>query len=768
VSPASGRSAGAAEQELLAVLLVGAGPDDEVFFRALLSQPEGSGAFDLRASASLADAMERLIAAPGSVVLLNVAAADRGGLNQLERLQAVAPDAAVLVLWAQEDGDAARALLRAGAADVIRRSELSGRVLWRALRYARERASAMRQARTTDVRFRRSIEAAPDAVITSNAEGRIVGWNEAARTVFGWDAAEVLGRSLVEIIIPPELNDRYEGSFARRGAGPGHPLHRFETEALRRDGTRITVQVALARIEEPGGALLTAFIRDISTRVAAEAELRKARDYNESLLNSMPGVMALVGADGRIKKLGANTVRLTGYTLDDLPDNVLDLVVPEQRVMAESELRRCIETGSSSAQVTFLNRNGARLPLELTGTRIQHGGEVELLIVGLDLTERQEMQSRLVHAQKLESVGRLAGGVAHDFNNSLMAILSFTELALMDTPQHDPRYESLLTVKEAALRAADLTRQLLAFGRRQVLMPQLLNVDSLIAGVEKMLRRMIREDIELVTNLGAADLRVNIDPGQFEASLLNLVINARDAMPGGGRIEITTESVQGAACRPGGATTGHCVRITVSDSGEGMSPEVLERAFEPFFTTKGAGIGTGLGLSSVYGFVEQSGGEIRIESRVGSGTRVLITLPESAAAAAATGAPVPGAARGSEVILLVEDNPAVRQGLGETLHSRGYTVLLASHGAEAIRVSDEYEGRIDLGLFDVVMPGMSIMELREALRQRRPEMRTLLMSGYTDAPAVLQAAADGSVPFISKPFTADRLADKIRGVLGGS
>jgi PAS domain S-box-containing protein len=386
-------------------------------------------------------------------------------------------------------------------------------------------------------------------------------------------------------------------------------------------------------------------------------------------------------------------------------------------------------------------------------------------------TENKALQVRLAQAQKMESVGRLAGGVAHDFNNMLQAILSHTSLALMDLPPHSQARDSLLEIEKSAQRSADLTRQLLAFARKQTIAPKVLDLNETIAGMLNMLRRLIGESIELVWMPGADLGGVNMDPSQVDQILANLAVNARDAIGGAiGKVTIETDSAvldEAYVADHPEARAGRFVRLTVSDNGSGMSPEVRAHLFEPFFTTKALGQGTGLGLATVYGIVKQNTGFINVYSEPGRGTTLQIHLPRHAAEpmGPAAEAPVPVPVRGEETILLVEDEPAILRVTRRLLENLGYQVLAARTPREAMRLAGDHAGRIHLLLTDVVMPEMNGRDLARNLQSRYPDLKRLFMSGYTANVIVHHGVLDPGVHFIQKPFSIRVLADKVREAL---
>jgi nitrogen-specific signal transduction histidine kinase/CheY-like chemotaxis protein len=380
----------------------------------------------------------------------------------------------------------------------------------------------------------------------------------------------------------------------------------------------------------------------------------------------------------------------------------------------------------------------------------------------------QRTEEQLRQAHKMDAVGQLAGGIAHDFNNLLTAILGYAEVLSDKLGAGHPQQREAEQIARAGRTAASLTRQLLAFSRRQVLQPAVLDLNGVVSNVEKMLRRLIGEHIDLVIRLGPDLPRVRVDAGQLEQVLLNLAVNARDAMREGGRLTIETEAID-VSENDDDLPVGRCVRLRVSDTGCGMTADVQAHLFEPFFTTKAPGKGTGLGLSTVYGIVKQSGGAISVETAPGRGATFVVVLPAAAGsdqpvAAAGAAGPRP-VARRQETVLLVEDDRQVRELSAIALGRAGFTVIEAQHPAEAISLADRHEGPIHLILTDVVMPGMNGRVLVEKLVTRRPDARILFMSGYTDDALAPLGVAAGDMAFLHKPFTPRQLAERVREVL---
>jgi nitrogen-specific signal transduction histidine kinase/ActR/RegA family two-component response regulator len=390
-----------------------------------------------------------------------------------------------------------------------------------------------------------------------------------------------------------------------------------------------------------------------------------------------------------------------------------------------------------------------------------------------DITERKRLEQQLLQSQKMEAIGRLAGGVAHDFNNVLTAIMGYSELLLRGTGSEESRRRNTEQIKKAAERAASLTSQLLAFSRRQVLTMRVLDLNDVVAVLEPMLRRLIGEDIALVTVPGRALERTKADVGQIEQVIMNLVVNARDAMPRGGTLTIETTNVeldQAYMDRHGLVPPGAYVKLAVSDTGCGMDAETQSHIFEPFFTTKEPGKGTGLGLSTVYGVIKQSGGYIWVYSEPGQGTTFKVYLPrvDEAVTAIAPHAVSAESPRGTETVLLVEDDEGVRELAGGALERSGYSVLMACGGEEALLLSGRHAGAIHLLVTDVVMPGIGGRELAERLVPLRPDMKVLYMSGYTDDAVVRYGVLVEEAAYLQKPFTPDVLLQRVRQMLGSS
>jgi PAS domain S-box-containing protein len=544
------------------------------------------------------------------------------------------------------------------------------------------------------------------------------------------------------------------------------------------------LQEQAAKLEATNQELNAAVTETEAARAAAEqaaAELRKTNELLRALLDSSPlAILAteLGASEGRVLQWNAAAEQLFGWRAPEVlgrPDpTVSDEHREESRALRDAALAGRSATGLETQR---LRKDGTLVDvsLALAVIRDAHGAPTGFVLLAADRTEHRRLEAQLRQAQKMEAVGRLAGGVAHDFNNMLTAIKSYSQLVLADLAMADALAAEALAadvreIDRAADRAAQLTKQLLAFSRQQVLEPRVLDLNETVGGVEAMLRRLIGADVEVRTRLAPTLGRVQADPGQLEQVLMNLAVNARDAMPGGGTLTIETANVEldGRYARGhAGVEPGPYVMLAVSDTGVGMDPATQARIFEPFFTTKAAGKGTGLGLSTVYGIVEQSDGHVEVYSTPGLGTTFKVYLPRLDAALEDVHREERDAVPrdGSETILLVEDDETVRAVARRVLQRAGYTVLEAANGAQALRLCEHADQAIDLVVTDMVMPELGGRELATRLRARRPEMRFLFMSGYTEDAALRANLLEASAAFLGKPYTPTALAGKVREVL---
>jgi len=620
------------------------------------------------------------------------------------------------------------------------------------------------------------LEAAVDAILTIDESGRIESVNPAAERMFGYRSAELLGRN-VSILMGAEHRHRHDG-YIRRYLDTGEAriigIGR-EIEARRKDGTLFPIELAVSEFFIGDRRFFMGTVRDVTERKEIEEELRRERDFAESLVETAQAIVLVLDGDGRIVRFNRYLEEISGRRLEEVRgEDWFDLFIPAGDRAQVWEVFAQVLAGRSMRGIVgrIVTRDGSEREIEWYNTTL---GSVEgegpgVLAVGQDITERRQLEEQFRQAQKMEAIGRLAGGVAHDFNTLLGSITGYSELLLGRTEEPGLRHP-VEQIHRAADRGAGLTRQLLAFSRRQVLKPTVLDLNRVVGEMDDMLGRLIAGDVELVYDLEPELGPVKVDPGQIEQVVMNLIVNAADAIGnGGGRIAVRTRNVEldeAEAERESVLVPGHYALLAVTDDGCGMTEEVRTQIFEPFFTTKEQGKGTGLGLSTVYGIVRQSGGGIAVDTAPGEGTTFkvyLLRVDEELEPAAEEPEPPPSR-RGSETVLLVEDDPMFLELLGEVLESNGYTVLSAGDPAEAIEICERAPNPVDLLVSDMVMPGMSGSELARRLLERHPEMRVLLMSGYTDEALEDRGVLDDDRSFLQKPFGTKDFIRIVREIL---
>jgi PAS domain S-box-containing protein len=641
-----------------------------------------------------------------------------------------------------------------------------------------ERKRAEEAVRTSEGQLKALLDSALDACVTMDETGRLTSWSAAAEAVFGWSASEAIGRSLAETIIPRQHREGHARGLARfleTGEGP-ILRQRIEITALHRDGREFPVELTVTPIRLGDHWLFGAFVRDLTEEKHAEEALRRSEASYRGLVEHAAYGIYRATADGRFLMVNPALFTMLGFpSADDLlkMDASRDVYVdPAARARI---LARCEQFGSAIEEVAWRRRDGSVITVRLNGRPVRApDGTIECFeFIVDDVTEQRALEERLRQTQKMEAVGRLAGGIAHDFNNLLTAILGSVDFLRRALGPEHPEHAETEEIQKAAVRAADLTRQLLAFSRQQVLAPKVLDVDALVTNLEKMLRRLIGEDVELRFMAKASRAAVLADPGQLEQVIVNLVVNARDAMPRGGKLTIETATVDldaGYAWEHGTVEPGRYVMLAVTDTGVGIDRAAQARLFEPFFTTKEFGKGTGLGLATVYGIVKQSGGYIWVYSEPGQGATFKVYLPRVEPAGEPVAAPQPpaGALGGTETILLAEDEAAVRNLARRVLEKHGYKLLLAATGRDGVQVAEQHAAPIDLLVTDVVMPEMGGRELAQRLTALQPGLKVLYLSGYTDDAIVHHGVLDAGVAFLQKPFKPDDLVRKIRAVLDGT
>lgn len=637
-----------------------------------------------------------------------------------------------------------------------------------------ERKEAERAVQASNDLLRAVTHGTTDAVFVKDSEGRYLMSNATCTEWLGGNPAAVIGRTDFDIL-PSDVAARFRADdLAVMALGQSKTYEELMPSPF---GDRVLfTSKAPYRDASDAVAGVIGISRDITDRKRIEED----REKFVALVENAADFISLGTLDGQVLYVNHSGRRLMG--LDDMPTGVgarfEEYGPPEAVVRWRNEaMPQARAVGRWEGEVQFKHfKTGKLLDVQQCIFTVKTPGGAEplcLATVARDITERKQLEEQLRQSQKMEAVGRLAGGVAHDFNNLLTVINGYSELMLSTLGDHGELRSMLEEVHKAGERAAGLTRQLLAFSRQQILQPKLLDLNEVVTELVKMLQRVIGEDVELVLKPGASVSKIEADPGQIEQVLVNLAVNARDAMPTGGRLTIETrsETLQAGIARDGAEIcAGAYVLLNVSDTGCGMSADVLAHIFEPFFTTKEQGKGTGLGLPTVYGIVQQSGGHIEVDTVVGKGTTFRVYLPAAAATCSAsdedaTKRPAP---RGKETILLVEDEEGVRGLTQLMLQQLGYNVLAAANAEQALTLSRRSEQKVDLLLTDVVMPGRSGRALAEQLQGESPSLRVLYMSGYTDDVFVRHGIEHVQAAFIQKPFSVDALAWKVRDVLNCS
>jgi PAS domain S-box-containing protein len=758
----------------LRVLIV---EDDAADAELAVSVLERAGyplAFDVIDSAT--DFEERLAHSDYDAILCDHNLGPWTGMEALEILKKSGKDIPFLVLTAVLLDEAAVEYVKRGATDYLLKDRLERLpvALTRALRdkaNREETAKLQEQIARAKRDWELTFDSVPDPVMVVNEECGIQRANRALAELVGLELSEIVGKHCYEVL---------HRSDKPREDCPHQCLLKTGTEArgdLEEPWLGKIFDLTTSPLRDSSGALKGSVIvlRDITERQRAEEALPASEAQFRRFIENLPLGVYRSTPDGRVLMANPALLRMLGYdswqelAFRNLEGEGFEAGHPRsafcEQIEREGEARGLEAAWKRRDGSVIFVRESARAFRADDGRVLYYDGIVE------DVTERRRLEEQLRQAQKMEAVGRLASGVAHDFNNLLTIIIGYSDLLLERVSARDGMRPPVEEIKKAADRAASVTRQLLAFSRKQVLPPHILDLNSLLTNVDKMLRRMIGKNIELVTHLPSGLGRVNADPGQIEQVIMNLAANARDAMPQGGQLTLEAANVEldsSYVSSHGSVLPGHYVMIAVSDTGIGMDAETQARIFQPFVTAKQRGKGMGVGLATVYGIVRQSEGHIWVYSEPGKGTTFKVYLPridQAAEVIAPTNVAVDEPSRGSETILLVEDEEAVRSLARGLLESRGYQVLETKGADEALEIGERHKEHIHLLLTDVVMPQMNGMELAEHLAPLHPETKVLYMSGYADHAVVQHCLLDPSKVFLQKPFTADVLAHKLREVL---
>jgi PAS domain S-box-containing protein len=629
-----------------------------------------------------------------------------------------------------------------------------------------------RRAREEDLRKLAAIvEYSDDAIIAIGLDGIVTNWNAGAERMLGFSRSEMIGKPIATVTHPSHRDEAFENQARLKR---GDSVVRRESMRVRKDGKTIHVALTVSPIKDQDGRITgsSAILRDITGRKLMEDAVRRSEASYRSFVENAPFGILRTTLDGQILQANPALVAMLGYSSEE---EVLGLRMTadvfRHPAAREEATAWCREQDSvQGMELEWKHKDGRPFTIRCAAHVVRDSkGNLEFLESFVeDISERRAMELQLRQGQKMEAIGRLAGGIAHDFNNLLGVIIGYSDLLSEQVGASGPLHNPVEQIRKAGDRASALTRQLLAFSRQQVLETKVLNLNTIVAEMAKMLPRLLGEDIELQTSLDPAMGQVRADQGQIEQVIMNLAVNARDAMPGGGQLLIQTGKTyldEDYALRHPPTIPGEYVILVVRDTGLGMDDQTQAHIFEPFFTTKEQGRGTGLGLATVYGFVKQSGGYVWVHSEPGVGSTFTIYLPLAHEAVPPTHAidVVTTLARGAETILLVEDEESLRTLTRNLLEESGYTVLEASGGSEAVSLSKQHRGPIHLLLTDVVMPGMNGRAVAESVTALRPEIRVAYMSGYTGFSNSSLRDLDAIV--IPKPFTRSVLLHKLREVL---
>ena len=662
---------------------------------------------------------------------------------------------------------------------------------WRAMRFtllgvsilcyaARLGITQYRQSRTEDTlqRHNRAMDSAVNGMAIVDAKGQYSYANAAFAQMMGHESAEsIVGRGWREIYAPQDVS-RVEGEIRESLKKSGKWYGTLNIH--RPDGSVVPMEMTITTLPDGGVVCVS---RDMTAKRDAENARAQAEAKYRMLVEQVAAIsyIAELGVHGEWLYVSPQVETMFGFSAEEwLTDSRAwtKQVHPDDLKIVEAAEEASQRGERFQAEYRVIRKDGRLIWVSDTAVVVEGSGSHPLMEgIIVDITERKQLETQLQQARRMEAIGRLAGGIAHDFNNLLTIIKGYTELA-RNRPKISPELQAdVERIEDASERASTLVRQLLAFSRRQVLQPKLVDLNSIVLGLDKLLRRLMAEEIQMSTVPGKDIGTIKADPGQIEQVIMNLVVNARDAMPKGGRLTVETANVDLDAAYASDHVTvkpGRYVMLAVSDTGTGMSPETVAHIFEPFYTTKESGRGTGLGLSTVYGIVKQSGGYVWVYSEVGRGSSFKVYLPrvDEAAETLQKATPPSGEHKGSETILLVEDQSQVRELARMTLSEKGYTVLATSSPEDAEGACAQHGADIHLLLTDLIMPGLTGQELAKRLTARHPKMRVLYMSGYTFG-ITTQAGMPGGlledgVPFLQKPFTPSALSEKVREVLDRS
>ena len=729
---------------------------------------ESDLAYDYKLADSLSEARKALKETEFDVIITDYSLGDGNAFALFENHY----DIPVILATGAGNEEIAVKALKAGAFDYLIKDP--DRQYLKILPVTVENAVRRHQTHRQNQLLSHAIMHTQDSVFMTNLSGEIIFVNQAFCKTYGYEPEEVIGKSS-RILWKASKNKR-----RRRGissvAAKGEALH------LRRDGTAFPVFYSQSTVNDahdnPVARMVV--VRDVSELKEAEMALKESEERYRRLVERTPDAIAILN-DGEIVFTNQAGVRFFGgkSVKQVLKHSIWDFIHPDSKEDFSTLLGKVSQKNDSTPliEIKFVRLEESEIFGECLAIpfAMDHQKSVQLVI--RDITRRKlaekelrRSEAQLRQSQKMEAVGRLAGGIAHDFNNLLMVIKGYSELLLDELQEDEVLREHVEEIRNAGQMAASMTRQLLALSRQQMLKSKLIDLNNVIRHMRRLLGRLIGENVEFLLKLDSHIPKIKADPGQMEQVIMNLVVNARDAMPEGGTLSVETQAMEVKSDYITGGESispGYYVLLAVSDSGCGMNAEIKEHLFEPFFTTKDVGQGTGLGLSTVYSIVKQSGGHIWVYSEEGKGTTVKIYFPAAAGQIKTDRKgrltmPLP---RGTETVLLVEDETPVRKLVQKVLGKQGYNVLNAQDGEEALTICREYDSRIDLLITDVVMPGINGARLAELVQEARPEIKVLFMSGYTENLVVQEQVLDSHSEFLQKPFPPETLLEKIRSML---
>jgi len=633
----------------------------------------------------------------------------------------------------------------------------------------------LKQIRNSEEKYRNLIDTANDAILVIDAETRLIlDANSQAGEMLGISERQLIGMPESRLYpYPPNKGEPNREPLAPNTAGTARSR---ELELLRADGTRVPVEVGASATELGGRPAVLGIFRDIRDRLEAAAILQRSEERFSYLIQNLSDVITVVAVDGTMLYHSPSIERVTGYKPSELlGQSLLACIHPEDEPAVRAALERVtLKVGSAAPpEYRFRRKDGSWVWLESVSNNLLNDVAVGgIVVTSRDVTGRRGLEEQVRQSQKMEAVGRLAGGIAHDFNNLLMVIQGYAEILLQEEGASAAVRKNVDTILRTTESAASLTRQLLSFSRKHVFSQEVLDLNSLVSRMSEMLLGVLRDEMEFVVKLDPDAGCVSADPGQIEQVIMNLVVNARDAMPQGGKLTLETAHIGDDAVRGSRLSSlpaGDYVMLSVVDTGIGMDADTQSRIFEPFFSTKSKDEGTGLGLSVVYNIARASGGHVRVSSEVGRGATLQVFFPRVAAAPKPqpVEAPIKTSRAGRETILVAEDQPDLRWMICQFLQELGYSVLEAKDGGDAVALAEQYKGTIDVLLTDIVMPHVRGSEVARKLSATRPGMKVIFMSGYTEGEFGADAGEDcgPGTTLLQKPFELDALAGKLREVL---